>query len=244
MLIPKPDAVQQEKNLLLLMILDILSEDTSAEQRITKEELRKRIEERFGFSPARNTLYDKLRMLEIAGFGIVAGDDGIYLETDHMTDGALRYLVDSVLYSDFVTHTGAKDIIDMLKSLGSPAFRKTRIISLAAPAVIVAIWCLIAVAKGLNKTTIPLGVETLFIAQASYFHLKHLIIKDVEYGLIKAIRSYNLFALIYALLCMLEMLIESFNLPEIFIAVVYVLQCVVLLVFVPVLERGVKKWTT
>ena len=124
MLIPKPDAVQQEKNLLLLMILDILSEDTSADQRITKEELRKRIEERFGFSPARNTLYDKLHMLEIAGFGIVAVDDGIYLDTDHMTDGALRYLVDSVLYSDFVTHTGAKDIIDMLKSLGSPAFRK------------------------------------------------------------------------------------------------------------------------
>ncbi|MBO7549318.1 MAG: hypothetical protein J6T77_05060, partial [Clostridia bacterium] len=61
---------------------------------------------------------------------------------------------------------------------------------------------------------------------------------------IKSIRSYNLFALIYALLCMLEMLIESFNLPEICIAVVYVLQCVVLLVFVPVLERGVKKWTT
>ena len=126
----------------------------------------------------------------------------------------------------------------------SPAFRKTRIISLAAPAVIVAIWCLIAFTKGLDKTTIPLGVETLFIAQASYFHLKHLIIKDVEYGLIKSIRSYNLFALIYALLCMLEMLIESFNLPEICIAVVYVLQCVVLLVFVPVLERGVKKWTT
>ena len=43
---------------------------------------------------------------------------------------------------------------------------------------------------------------------------------------------------------MLEMLIESFNFPEICIAVVYVLQCIVLLAFVPVLERDVKKWTT
>ena len=168
----------------------------------------------------------------------------------------LQYLVNGGLTNGF--HVGMLGIIgcfmflfsanfgqmDSVVDDGSSAFRKTRIISLAAPAVIIAIWCLIAVAKGLNKTTIPLGVETLFIAQASYFHLKHLIIKDVEYGLIKSIRSYNLFALIYALLCMLEMLIESFNLPEICIAVVYVLQCVVLLVFVPVLERGVKKWTT
>lgn len=168
----------------------------------------------------------------------------------------LQYLVNGELGSGF--HVGMLGIVgsflflfsanfgqmDSVVDDGSSAFRKTRIISLSAPAVIVAIWCLIAVAKGLNKTTIPLGVETLFIAQASYFHLKHLIIKDVEYGLIKAIRSYNLFALIYALLCMAEMLIESFNLPEICIAVVYVLQCVVLLVFVPVLERGVKKWTT
>ena len=66
----------------------------------------------------------------------------------------------------------------------------------------------------------------------------------MEYGLIKAIRNYNLFALIYALLCMLEMLVESFNLPVFCIAIVSVLQCIVLILFVPILERGVKKWTT
>jgi hypothetical protein len=66
----------------------------------------------------------------------------------------------------------------------------------------------------------------------------------VQFGLIKAIRSYNLLALIYALLCMFEMLVESFNLPDFCIVIVYVLQCAVLLAFVPVLERGVKKWTT
>ena len=102
----------------------------------------------------------------------------------------------------------------------------------------------IAVLKGLDQRTIPLGVQSLFIAMASYFHLKHLIIKDVQFGLIKAIRSYNLLALIYALLCMLEMLVESLNFPTFCIVIIYVLQCILLLVFVPVLERGVKKWTT
>ena len=168
----------------------------------------------------------------------------------------LQYLVNGELGNGF--HVGMLGIIgsflflfsanfgqmDSVVDDGSPVFRKTRLISLAAPLVIIAIWCLIAFTKGLNKTTIPLGIETLFIAQASYFHLKHLIINDVEYGLIKAIRNYNLFALIYALLCMLEMLVESFNLPDFCIVIVYVLQCIVLILFAPILERGVKKWTT
>ena len=78
--------------------------------------------------------------------------------------------------------------MDSIVDDGSKRFRKTRLISFAAPLVIAAVFCLIAVTKGLNKTTIPLGVETLFIALASYYHLKHLIIEDVSFGLIKAIR--------------------------------------------------------
>lgn len=134
--------------------------------------------------------------------------------------------------------------MDSIVDDGSARYRKTRLISLAAPLVIVGIWCLIALSKGVNEKTIPLGVEALFIALASYYHLKHLIIKDVSFGLIKAIRSYNLLSLVYALLCMLEMFVKSFNFPVFFTVIVNALQCVVLLVFVPVLERGVKKWTT
>jgi len=134
--------------------------------------------------------------------------------------------------------------MDSIVDDGSKRFFKTRLISFSAPLVIMAIWGVIAVSKGLNKTTIPLGVEALLIAQASYFHLKHLIIEDVSFGLIKAIRSYNLLSLVYAVLCMTEMLVKNFNIPVFATVIVNVLQCVVLLVFLPVLERGVKKWTT
>lgn len=168
----------------------------------------------------------------------------------------LQLLVIGELYNGF--HVGILGIIgsflflfsanygqmDSIVDDGSPRFRKTRIISLAAPLVIIAIWVFIVTTKGFNESTISLGVETLFIALASYFHLKHLIIEDVAFGLIRAIRKYNLLSLIYAVLCMLEMVVESFNLPVYFIAIVYVLQCALLLAFVPVLERGVKKWTT
>lgn len=217
-------------------------------------------------------MYLSLAMTVSAGIGFVYGlyrffrdESALYVRMIIFSVGCamfgrlfetLQYLVNGQLGSGF--QVGILGIIgsfmflfsanygqmDSVVDDRSPRFRKTRLISLAAPVVIIAIWCVIAVTKGLDKTTIPLGVETLFIAQASYFHLKHLIIKDVEYGLIKAIRSYNLCALIYALLCMLEMLIESFNLPTFTVVIVYVLQCIVLLALVPVLERGVKKWTT
>ena len=134
--------------------------------------------------------------------------------------------------------------MDSIVDDGSKRYLKTRLISLAAPVVILAVWVLIAVTKGFNETTIPLGVEALFIALASYYHLKHLIIEDVSFGLIKAIRTYNLLSLVYAVLCMTEMFVKSFNLPAFATVIVNVLQCVVLLVFLPVLERGVKKWTT
>ena len=134
--------------------------------------------------------------------------------------------------------------MDSIVDDGSAKYRKTRLISLAAPLAILGIWCVIAVMKGVDKTTIPLGVEALFIALASYYHLKHLIIEDVSFGLIKAIRTYNLLSLVYAVLCMTEMFVKSFNIPAFATVIVNVLQCVVLLVFVPVLERGVKKWTT
>ena len=73
--------------------------------------------------------------------------------------------------------------------------------------------------------------------------MKHVIIKDVDFGLIRAIRNYNLLALVYAFLCMAEMLVKTVNLPAAFFVIVYILQCGVMLAFVPVLERGVKKWT-
>lgn len=134
--------------------------------------------------------------------------------------------------------------MDSIVDDGSPKFRKTRIIALAAPLTVVLLWCVIAATYGINSSSIWVGIEMLFVALASYYHLKHLIIEDVSFGLIRSIRSYNLLSLIYALLCILEVLVECFNLPTFCIVIVYILECAVLLAFVPVLERGVKKWTT
>ena len=133
--------------------------------------------------------------------------------------------------------------MDSIVDDGSPKFRKTRIIALAAPLAVAVIWCVAAATVGVSEITIWVGIEMLFLALASYFHLKHLIIEDVESGLIKSIRSYNLLSLVYAFLCIMEVLVECFSLPTFVIILVIVLECAVLLAFVPVLERGIKKWT-
>ena len=134
--------------------------------------------------------------------------------------------------------------MDSIVDDGSKKFKKYRLIGLLAPISVIALYCVAYGFKGFSETSVALGVQSAVTAMAAYFHLKHLVIPDVEYGLIRAIRSYNLLALIYAYLCMAEMIVESTALPTVCSVIVFVLQCAVMLAFVPVLERGVKKWTT
>ena len=133
--------------------------------------------------------------------------------------------------------------MNMLVDDGSKELRKYRLISLAAPAVILAIYLFYLSRVGFGADAIVSGVLTLVIMQASYFHLKHLIIPDVEDGIIRHIRHYNLVALIYALLCMIEIVTNAVNIPDVFRYVLDVAFCVVYATFIPVLYKGVKQWT-
>lgn len=134
--------------------------------------------------------------------------------------------------------------MDSIVDDGSRQFRKFRFIGMIAPLTIIGLFCVTLFLGTQLQAAIALGVQTVVIALASYYHLKHLIIPDVDYGLIKAIRKYNLLALIYAYLCMAEMIAEAVAWPDAVLIAIFSLQSLVLLAIVPVLERGVKKWTT
>ena len=73
---------------------------------------------------------------------------------------------------------------------------------------------------------------------------KFSLIDDVDHGVIRSLRSYNLLALIYAALCLMEVIEDCMEAPAFVYIIVCALECAVMLAFVPVLERGVKKWTT
>lgn len=134
--------------------------------------------------------------------------------------------------------------MDSLVDDGSRRYRKYRLLALIAPAVVAGLYVVYLHFSGFHAGAVVHLVEAFVIALAAYYHLKHLIIKDVDYGIIRSIRSYNLIALIYAFLCMMEMILTSAPFSGVWLVILAILKCVVLLIFVPVLEMGVKKWTT
>ena len=133
--------------------------------------------------------------------------------------------------------------MDSLVDDGSAKFRKYRVIGMIAPVIILILYILYLRNSEFGAGAIVRAVEAIVIGLAAYYHLKHLVIKDVDYGIIRSIRGYNLLALIYAVLCMLEMILTASPYSIIWTVIVDVLICVILLIFIPVLEKGVKKWT-
>lgn len=134
--------------------------------------------------------------------------------------------------------------MDSLVDDGSAKFRKYRMIGMIAPVVILILYILYLKNTEFGAGAIVRAIEAIVIALAAYYHLKHLVIEDVDYGIIRSIRGYNLVALIYAVLCMLEMILTASPYSIIWTVIVDLLICVILLIFIPVLEKGVKKWTT
>ncbi len=134
--------------------------------------------------------------------------------------------------------------MDSLVDDGGSKFRASRLIALIAPICVAVLYGVYIHYAGFSAGAVSRAIEALVIALASYFHLKHLIIRDIDYGIIRSIRQYNLVALFYAFLCMAEMILNASPFPGILTVIVCILICVVYLVFIPVLELGVKKWTT
>ena len=132
--------------------------------------------------------------------------------------------------------------MDSLADDGSPRLRKYRWIALLAPAAVAAMYLLTVSFTGWGERALVDGILSLIIGQASYFHLKHLIVPDVEGAVIHSIRGYNLMALIYAGLVMAEMIIRCIPDPGIWKHLLYGALCLILILFIPVLEGGVKKW--
>lgn len=132
--------------------------------------------------------------------------------------------------------------VDKLLDDGAKENRKYRIIPLVAPILIWLGYQMVLFGVTTVENKVVCGVTAALIMFASYFNLKHLIFPDVEFGFIRNIRNYNLIALILAVLSIGEMifLILEWIVP---LVILYIMMCVVSLTMIPVLERGVKKWT-
>lgn len=132
--------------------------------------------------------------------------------------------------------------MDKLLDDGAKENRKYRLLGLLAPLLMAGIYCLIFFFNPGLESMIVYGVMTAIIMFASYFNLKHFIFPDVEFGIIRSIRGYNLIALLLGVLSVGEITLMLWN-KLIPLLILYVAICAVSIAIVPILEKGVKKWT-
>ena len=133
--------------------------------------------------------------------------------------------------------------IDSLVDDGGDAFRRYRMIAWTGPALIAVLY-LPAVFGPQTAAEKAVGAVVAFvIAAACYYHVKHLFIPDVDYGVVKCLRRFNALALLYGILCMLEMTALAYQSTMLLIAAGG-LMTFAIAVIVPVMDKGVRAWRT
>ncbi len=134
-------------------------------------------------------------------------------------------------------------LMDGIADDGSKEFRKYRIIPLSVSVLTGVCYVLFFLFAG---QPILVKIASLFISLlivlASYYNLKHLIFPDVEYGVIRSLKAYNLLALIFELLCLMEMITVSRE-QAVGTLIIGILMGLILPAVIISVERGIRKWS-
>ena len=133
--------------------------------------------------------------------------------------------------------------IDSLVDDGGADMRKYRWIGFVAPVCVTGLLVLILAKPVHIGFKVGCTLSAVAMSAACYYNLKHLLIPDAEYGVVACLRGYNALALALSLLSMCELVALTYDSQTAFI-LSGAGQCVALLLIVPVMDRGVKKWTT
>ncbi|MCR4605071.1 MAG: hypothetical protein K5639_03635 [Eubacterium sp.] len=132
--------------------------------------------------------------------------------------------------------------VDGLVDDKTKTFRKTRIIALLVPIAIAAMYVFMAINVNRLDYRISAGIVTFFLLFSSYYNFKHLIIYDVELGIVRSMRMYNALAVIYEFLVMIELMGTYMEITPLCI-VSGVGMGIISLLIIPVVKGGAKKWT-
>ena len=134
--------------------------------------------------------------------------------------------------------------LDSLLDDKSKEFKKFRLISLIAPAVFLAMYILFFFTADISTIWKILGaVLTIFAALSAYYNLKHLIFPDVDFGVVKCLRPYNLLVLVYTLSVFVECIGLSRD-NAVLTLICCIVTGVISAAMMPLIVRGLKKWRT
>ncbi len=102
--------------------------------------------------------------------------------------------------------------LDSLGDDGSKEMRKYRIIPFAVVIALLAIFLFFDLRSGVNpKAYIVNAVMLIPVSITTYYNVKHLIIPDVEFGILRSIRQYNLSMLLTSATLMISILFTDYQ---------------------------------
>lgn len=116
------------KKALLLCILQILLDQSDENHPLTSGMIIDALRDEYGLQANRNTIGRSLQMLQMLGYEISLYEDnhrGAYIEERAFEDMELRWLIDGVLNSKYMTENYAARLIDKLKRQANHHFRSS-----------------------------------------------------------------------------------------------------------------------
>ena len=113
----------EPKKLLILRILEILTEYSDAEHKLHQGDIISLLKVIYGIECERKAVARNIEFLQEAGYDIVSDKSGVYLAEKKFETGELRLLVDSVLANRNVCKSHTKALIEKLVKEGGKYFK-------------------------------------------------------------------------------------------------------------------------
>ena len=192
----------------------------------------------------KNMLYAQMITLSMLCITLGRLYNIIRLATDDSITGSFQLGFLGTLGSLLFFFSANFGAVDSLVDDGSKIMKKYRLIALAAPAAAIVLYvCLFLLGDVTLLWRVQGAVLTLLVIPASYYSLKHLIIPDVEFGIVKCLRPYNLMVLIYTASIMMECFAMSCG-NELLTLICCCVAGLSAAAMIPMVERGSKLWKT
>lgn len=117
-------AVESNKKLLLLYVLDCLKEESDFEHQLTQGQIINAIKSKWGMDSERKAIARNIEFLIDYGYDIVKGEKGYYLAEREFDSSEITYLVDSVFSNKSIPTKNAQSIVKKLAGFSSKYERK------------------------------------------------------------------------------------------------------------------------
>ncbi len=113
----------EAKKLLILRILEILTEYSDSEHKLRQGDIIRLLQLQYGIECERKAVARNIEFLQDAGYDIVADKSGVYLAERKFETGELRLLIDSVLSNRNVCKAHTKELVAKLAKEGGKYFK-------------------------------------------------------------------------------------------------------------------------